>query len=390
MDELKPSPRNELLYSLAQKLRAAPAALGRANPILGRLAEGALGDIPKGLEHYAYGDSPLGPPANAPLLRTDRALPMLEAAPIGAAMKAPGAVSSAMLIGASPTDPKVQTLLKLLRLGATGEEAWQDTGRAIVPTRPGYLKSPIHENQPFVKEVSDLGYRGKPDMQWTLGEKESLANKLDPIQRPAALERAKYADLFLPGRWKLGDLIEHPELFRERPDLPDLKVHIDPKETGYGSYSPTNRSITLGTKTFLENPGKGHKSTILHELMHDQQRVFGMPGGYNVKRATLKPEERDKLARTYDFFNKNKIAGNDPDLMYNMYNMTQYRNAPYKLYRNVLGEQQARAVQERLSMPDSLRAENSPTASYDNLNDGIHPAYADYIIKMLREQPAVP
>jgi hypothetical protein len=234
-----------------------------------------------------------------------------------------------------------------------------------------------------MREISDAGLKPNRDMQYTPAEKAELVAKLKPLQQQSAAVRAEHTDLFLPGRHYLSDLIEHPELFAERPDLKNIRVHVDPKSTNRGMYSPSTRGILLGGRSFLTSPSEGAISTLMHELMHDEQRIFGMPRGGGTKQFEFTAAERDKLLKLYEDFRVSP-GRIDQTMLYNLYNMTKERTSPYKLYQNLLGEQQARAVQKRLRMPDDMRAKISPTASYDDLDFALNPDYVRRIIDALR------
>jgi len=363
-------------------------------PTLGGLvSEGGLHE----LSNWSHGNLPfeMQPGTGIPRIRSDvqgsrgsdviDAVGMLPFGTAGSAVSHAGPTAKAMLLGTNLVDPKVAELLRKLRLGATENEAWQDTGRAIVPTQPSAIRANLDapHDLSFVKEVSDAGLKPNRDMQYTPTEKAQAVASLDPLQRQGAAIRAEHTDLFLPGRHNLSDLIEHPELFAERPDLKNIRVHVDPKSTNRGMYSSSTRGVLLGVNSFLTSPSEGATNTLMHELMHDQQRLFGMPRGGGIKQFKFTALERDKLYNLYEDFAKSP-GRIDQTMLYNLYNMTKERTSPYKLYQNLLGEQQARAVQKRLHMSDDLRAEFSPTTSYDNLEGALNQDYARQIIDALR------
>ena len=362
-------------------------------PTLGGLvSEGGLHE----LSNWSHGNLPfeMQPGTGIPRIRSDvqgsRGSDVIDAAGMlpfgtaGSAVSHAGPTAKAMLLGVNLADPKVAELLRKLRLGATENEAWQDTGRAIVPTQPSAIRANLDapHNLSFVREVSDAGLKPNRDMQYTPTEKAQVVASLDPLQQQGAAIRASNTDLFLPGRHYLSDLIEHPELFAEHPDLKNIRVHVDPKSTNRGMYSPSTRGVLLGVNSFLTSPSEGATSTVMHELMHDQQRMFGMPRGGGTKQFELTAPERDKLYNLYE--DLAKLYNVDQTMLYNLYNMAKERTSPYKLYQNLLGEQQARAVQKRLHMSDTLREEFSPTTSYDNLEGALNPDYARRIIDALR------
>ena len=363
-------------------------------PTLGGLvSEGGLHE----LSNWSHGNLPfeMQPGTGIPRIRSDvqgsRGSDVIDAAGMlpfgtaGSAVSHAGPTAKAMLLGVNLADPKVAELLRKLRLGATEKEAWQDTGRAIVPTQP-YAVKPNLDNPSeltFMREISDAGLKPNRDMQYTTAEKAKLVAKLKPLQQQSAAVRAEHTDLFLPGRHNLGDLIEHPELFAERPDLKNIRVHVNPKSTNRGVYNRASRGILLGGRSFLTAPSEGATSTLMHELMHDEQYMFDMPRGGGTKQFEFTAAERDKLLKLYEDFAKSP-GRIDQAMFYNLYNLTKNRTSPYKLYQNLLGEQQARAVQKRLRMPDDIRALVSPTASYDDLDFALNRDYVRRIIDALR------
>jgi hypothetical protein len=290
----------------------------------------------------------------------------------------------AMLVGVPVTDAARSKLFELLRKGATQNEAWQDTGRAIAPRHTSRL--PIDLSDPalkVVREISDAGLRTKPGMTFTPTEKEELIKKLPSIQQQGARLRANVTDMFIPGKYKLDDLIEHPEFFRSVPGVANLKVTVDPTEDLLGEYSPTSRAIRLGVKSFLTNPTAGATSSLMHELTHDQQMLYGMPLGANVRSMTMTGPERDALHAWYEDYNKSSKV--DPRLLEDMYITTALRNNPYALYKAIAGEQQARAVQKRLQMPDNVRKEMGPNMSYDDTKELVDSGAVQEILYRLRQ-----
>lgn len=253
MDELKPSPRNELLYGLAQKLRSAPAKLSKANPVLGRLSEMVLGDIPKGLEHWAYGDSPLGPPANAPMFN-ERALPMLEAAPIGALGAATKGAALAQLVPARPLlnadalaasrlSKRIAQADDAMMQGANAKDIWEFFGL---------------QKAPGAAHVRQTGKIGPDSYQTRWLEEINPENKLLKGFDPTRI-----------GESPIDKVFDSPELFRQYPQLREMTVDITDGKLPEGN---------LGEFQFLKNRGAGKlvmpnnaqdpAGTLTHELSH--------------------------------------------------------------------------------------------------------------------------
>lgn len=292
------------------------------------------------------------------------------------------AATKAMLLGVNASDPAVQKMLQMLRRGATRTEAWQTTGREIVPRHPGTVPTDLDDPlATYVREISDVGLRAKPNMLLSPLEKEEMIQKLEPIRQAGARLRAKDADMFIQHKGRLSDFVEHPELFAARPDMQHIPMSVLHELDAHGSQSPSSGKITIGGNTFLTAPSSGSLSTTMHELMHNEQGLQGMPLGANPKNYEFDPVLRDKLyelnQRTYSAPSK---------YAWDVYNTSRHRTSPYNLYKNILGEQQARAVQNRLRMSDADRALLPPSESYDNLESGVDAASVQDIIKMLRKQ----
>ena len=92
---------------------------------------------------------------------------------------------------------------------------------------------------------------------------------------------------------KLGDLLEHKELFKAYPELKDIKIKkMNEKEVGkLGYYDPNEKEIVLRDLS--------DKSTLMHEVQHVIQDVedFARGGGLAVARSFLRGKEGRKYER---------------------------------------------------------------------------------------------
>ena len=72
---------------------------------------------------------------------------------------------------------------------------------------------------------------------------------------------------------KLGDLLEHKELFKAYPELKDIKIKkiIDEKGENLGYYDPNKKEIAINNI--------GDKSTLMHEVQHAIQNIEGFARG---------------------------------------------------------------------------------------------------------------
>jgi hypothetical protein len=78
----------------------------------------------------------------------------------------------------------------------------------------------------------------------------------------------------------LGDILDHPELYRAYPELKDIHVYRTPLFSWNiaGSYDPVSRNIFLAG---FEAPAT-IKKTLMHEIQHAVQHIEGFPNGANV------------------------------------------------------------------------------------------------------------
>ena len=76
---------------------------------------------------------------------------------------------------------------------------------------------------------------------------------------------------------KLGDLLEHQELFKAYPELKDIKIKkiIDEKGEKLGYYDPNKKEIAINNI--------GDKSTLMHEVQHAIQEIEGFAKGSGAK-----------------------------------------------------------------------------------------------------------
>ena len=76
---------------------------------------------------------------------------------------------------------------------------------------------------------------------------------------------------------KLGDLLEHKELFKAYPELKDIKIKKISNEGGekLGYYDPNKKEIAINNI--------GDKSTLMHEVQHAIQDIEGFAKGSGKK-----------------------------------------------------------------------------------------------------------
>lgn len=99
---------------------------------------------------------------------------------------------------------------------------------------------------------------------------------------------------------KLGDFLEHDELFENYPQLKnyDTIITFDPKNSSRGSFSPSRKTITVNLAD-MRPLGDGAisgaslkrqiKSTLVHEIQHAVQEIEGFARGYNTQASGTQP-----------------------------------------------------------------------------------------------------
>ncbi|WP_103579040.1 LPD23 domain-containing protein [Campylobacter concisus] len=96
---------------------------------------------------------------------------------------------------------------------------------------------------------------------------------------------------------KLGDLLEHKELFKAYPELKDIKIKkiIDEKGENLGYYDPNKKEIAINNI--------GDKSTLMHEVQHAIQNIEGFARGgeydivWNAAVKTIEKKYENELAK---------------------------------------------------------------------------------------------
>ncbi|WP_194172419.1 LPD23 domain-containing protein [Campylobacter concisus] len=96
---------------------------------------------------------------------------------------------------------------------------------------------------------------------------------------------------------KLGNLLEHKELFKAYPELKDIKIKkiIDEKGEKLGYYDPNKKEIAINNI--------GDKSTLMHEVQHAIQNIEGFARGgeydtvWNAAVRTIEKKYENKLAK---------------------------------------------------------------------------------------------
>jgi len=143
---------------------------------------------------------------------------------------------------------------------------------------------------------------------------------------------------------RLGDVLEHPELFARMPRLRDVNFRAEPLERFAGSYNPVKDLITMNTNLMDSGP-LNTGQTLIHEVGHAAQQHYGMPGGANPKSARTRMLEAQR-------------AGNIDDDLFGLLN----RMNSDDLYYRAWGEGLSNAAMQALGWSDQARKDTPPWA----------------------------
>lgn len=163
----------------------------------------------------------------------------------------------------------------------------------------------------------------------------------------------------------LGEVLDHPELFKAYPHLKDVYTEIDPSLHPKGAYyDPKNNTIVFGKEASKD------KSVMMHEIQHAIQEYEGFnKGGAPIeeKRMVLKfDKDVEELRSEYKtLYAKDKLTDEEVKRLNHIIKVFQrypeYRTAGVaksrENYMNLAGEVEARNVQTR-SDYDPRKAKN--------------------------------
>lgn len=243
------------------------------------------------------------------------------------------------------------------------ENDWVQNSRDYISDRsgldlyPGHLRSDV-ENPIFMSEFSDAGSAFRE------GSFEDLA---------AAAEKG---DGLL-----LGDVFDHPELYKHYPEAQFLPVGANKSmEDGHrGSYFSPTEERPLGAMHLNPNyTPEESRETLLHELQHFIQRAEGWEGGGGVNPQTGhafaqhvadtsvnhpdSPQAQGLLQEVDDLYEGSE------EVMDFMKNEELYQNLAGRAYGSLSGEQLARDATNRDAA--GVQVDNYYRGATDVYNEG--------------------
>lgn len=169
-----------------------------------------------------------------------------------------------------------QTAEEMLKSGKTPQEVWQQTGwrlgidgkwkYEIDDSLMNYDGNGRYHSNPDIRryrELEDKVYFKNSGTEADMAELQSLSQNLSGVSMEPR---------------KLGDMIEHTELFKAYPQLKNVDVQFANLPDNIGaSYNPELNRIVINRNSKV-NPGKV-KMDIIHEIQHAIQKKEGFASG---------------------------------------------------------------------------------------------------------------
>ncbi len=136
---------------------------------------------------------------------------------------------------------------------------------------------------------------------------------------------------------KLGDLINHPDLFKAYPELEDVNIaFVNTNENSDGAYDPILNGITLERRNNIAP--ERLKSVLIHEIQHAIQQIEGFASGSST-----------------EYWQSEIDIGR-----------TDGSRSAKDLYRNTAGEIEAREAASRKNLSAEERRERMPFVKDEN------------------------
>jgi hypothetical protein len=170
---------------------------------------------------------------------------------------------------------------------------------------------------------------------------------------------------------QVGDFIDHPELFKNYPQLQQYKMAVDPRfgpETE-AEFDPNINKITLGGPVLPEGLTPEQQRNATHELQHGVQNIEGWQGGAASR--WIGDRVAGKLADVVQREPKGSPLHQEAmrDMLY------LGRNKPatsFEMYKRTPGETEARNVMDRFAYDKFNQYTSYPvTTNYDNVADAL-------------------
>ncbi len=188
----------------------------------------------------------------------------------------------------------------------------------------------------------------------------------------------------------VGDVFSHPRLFEVFPELEDLRFRMEVGQNQRGaSFNPAT-GITMYTDAPYYDP-ISFRENMLHELQHGVQHVDELPKGGNPQYEKSLIESNQEVLDRFEGVLRDMLRDDvdpyqivdwsaaenllKPDVSRELFNdyvreadrireITPYSD-PFKSYRALMGEAEARAVENRIDLMGDALKWTHPSQSFD-------------------------
>lgn len=184
--------------------------------------------------------------------------------------------------------------------GSTPEEIWKATG---VRRWNSGARQEIADNTAKYK-ISKFNDPNLSHFRMSTAGVEQV-----PFEKAVEIFNQGYGDHITSVSW-LPNLIDHPELFKNYPQLEKTKVTINSKfKRGEAQYNPDSNTINISDEDFYHQD----LSPLLHEIQHNVQKIEGWQSGGSPEQFsvvdTLIPHwnPKTKKLKTYNEFEQYQL-----------------------------------------------------------------------------------
>jgi hypothetical protein len=246
---------------------------------------------------------------------------------------------------------------------------------ALAATTPGGIKERLGVFNRDVKDPLSLGMSAAfPFAGLAVGKQASGFAKMAKFEGIDKKLRAEISDLVARiqptklkkvieegGNSRLGDFFEHAGLYKQYPQLKNLRVELKPIGEAQGTFNPRTFSITLDSSL----KSNEMRSTLLHEIQHTIQEIEGFAKGGSEQMFTKSMKLTPVPKGVVDILFENKprarvyLGGGGAitkDKLHLVEGKQLFLREPDILqYKKLAGEIEARAVERRSNLTSAQR-----------------------------------
>jgi hypothetical protein len=190
------------------------------------------------------------------------------------------------------------------------------------------------------------------------------------------------------GEYRQGDFLDHPELYKDFPELMDekVKVYYDPKTPSKGSYNRGAKEtrLNIAAPFNYSDEGGGVLGTNLHELTHSLADKYNLPQGATTAMYQADPSAWGRLESEMSRPEFRESLG--PEGARHAANLLKRSgDKTFKIYQDAPGEMYASASQKRFGMDPGLRQALDPNKhELKDIYDQPDPDFAYYLLHSLK------